>query len=585
MTGDLAARWVRTVVPSWLYRWLMPVVWLAAVVASLLPDLGRCSAEDPTVCGPDPLTALVITLLLSSVVLLWWHPLVAAAAGVLFMIGELLYDDIRSTQIAWAVYGVACAALLLRMVTSRRNQRSIAASAPRHHVQVPPAARIGVTSRLLVAGALVLIGAVAVGWMNRQDQREDEHVRRSVEQTAVVKSHTDDGELVLQLPDGRTHTVSPLDDYDDGAQLPVRVDPQDGSWLRLRAEPADNTHWLGVASGVWLLALLFLLRDLRLRRAHPRRAWRGPALPVRIEPDASSAFAVSSADGRVLLGFLDAALDDEESESRLFDAVDALGEEADQAPAKLKREWEETLHRYRGDALLVGDLAEGSWPTIVFGDQILRPLSPFRAPRRLPWRAERVVGLPEDFEPDEDVPATRSVEAAREVPRLPWEVPLRARPQWALPALIAVVVVVPVAVGTFAVWGDWFAAILATGVGAQLVQTFGSRAFYRVMASATDLWIRTGWSERRVPWRSVDAVEIEEDGLSLEAGEDWHVVGGIPEQQLPEVAAVFETLRLRSRTGLPDQTVGRRLSPVLLINAALVAVCVLILVLARWSPF
>jgi hypothetical protein len=586
MTGELAARWARAVVPSWLYRWLLPLLWLVAVVVSVLPDFGRCSPDDPTVCGPDPGVPFVVTLLLASVALLWWHPRVAATAGVVFATGEILFDDVTSARIAWAVYGVACAGLLLWSFTSRRSQRSLAASAPRYPVQVPPAARIGVTSRLLVAGVLLLIGAAALAWMNRQDQREEEHVRRSVEQTAVVKNHTDDGDLVLQLPNGRTHTVFPLDDYDDGAEIPVRVDPQDDSWLRLRAEPADNTHWYGVATGAWLLALLLALRDLRLRRAHPRRAWGGPGLPVRIEPDATSAFAVRSADGLVVLGFLDAALDDEEKEARLYDAMDALGEQADQAPAKLKREWEETLQRYRGDALLVGDLAEGSWPTIVFGHQVLRPIAPFRAPRRLPWRVEAVVSLPEDFKPDGlgtvEAPA---VEPARVVPTLPWHVPLQPPPQWAVPVLIAVLVVVPIAVGTFAVWGDWFAAVLATGVGVQLVHWLGSRALYRVTASATDLWIRTGWLERRLPWRSVDAVEVEEDALSLEAGDDWHVVGGIPEKQLLEVAAVFEALRLRSRTGLPDQIVGRRLSPVLLMNAALLVVCVLILVLARWNPF
>ncbi|WP_350280954.1 hypothetical protein [Kribbella sp. HUAS MG21] len=585
MTGELAARWARTVVPSWLYRWLLPVLWLAAVVVSLVPGPGRCSPEDPTVCGPDPVTMLVISLLLASVVLLWWQPLVSAAAGVAFATGEILFDDVTSARIAWAVYGVACAGLLLWTLSSRASQRSITSSAPRQHVHVPPAARIGVTSRLIVAGVLVLFGVAAFAFMNRQDQREAEHVRRSVEQTAVVKNHTDDGDLVLQLPNGRTHTLFPLDDYPDGAQIPVRVDPQDPSWLRLRAEPADNTHWLGIAIGAWLLALLFLLRDLRFRRARPRRAWRGPALPVRIEPDATSAFAIRSADGLVLLGFLNAAPDDEEKEARLYDAVDALGEQAGQAPAKLRREWEETLFEYRRDALLVGDLTEGSWPTVMVGHQVLRPLAPFRAPRRLPWRTEAVVGLPKYFAPvavEDEAPA---VEAARVVPTLPWEVPLQPRPRWAMPVLIAVLVVVPIAVGTFAVWGEWFAAVVATGVGVQLVHFLGCRALYRVTASATYLWIRTGWLERRLPWRSVDVVEVEEDAVSLQAGDDWHVIGGIPEKQLPEVAAVFEALRLRSRTGLPEQAAGRRPSPVLLMNAALLVVCVLILVLARWSLF
>ncbi len=584
MTGDLAGRWAGTVVPSWFYRWLLPVVWLGAIVASVAGDTGRCSVEDPTVCGPDRTFSLAMIACFASLVLLWWRPMVAAASGVLFMVLDLRYDDIASARIGWTVYGVLCAVLLIWVFTSRRRQRSLAARMPRQQVQVPAAASIGVTSRLLVAGGLVLVGAAALGLMHWQDQREETHVRRAVEQTAVVTGMTDDGDLVLQLPDGRRHTVTVLDDYDTGAQVPVLVDPADPDWLRLRAELADNTYWYTVAGGAWVLALLFLLRDIQLRRARPRRFWNGQAMPVRIEPDASSAFAVRSADGAVLLGFLETDLDDEESDLRLFDAFTALDEDEGAAPARLKREWAETLKRYRGDALLVGGLAEGSWPTLVLGDQVLRPVSPFRAPRRVPWRTESTQGLPEPHS-DTSTPSESTVSPAREVPTLPWEVPLQTRAWWNLPAFIAVLVVAPVAVGTFASWGEWFAAFMATAVGAQLVHSLGSRALFRVTATATDLWIRTGWFERRLSWRSVESVEVEEDGLSLEAGDDWHVVGGIAEKELANIAAVFETLRLRSRTGLPEEPAARRPSPVLLTNAVYVAVCVLILALTRWNPF
>lgn len=586
MTGDLAARWARTVVPSWIYRWLLPVVWLGAIAASLMGVTGRCSPEDPSVCGPDLTFSLSIVACFAGLVLLWWRPVVAAASGVLFMVLDLRYDDVASARIAWTVYGVLCAALLIWFFLSHRRQRSLSARMPRQQVQVPPAAPVGLTSRLLVALGLVLVGAAALGLMRWMDQREETHVRRAVEQIAVAQGVDDDGDLVLRLPDGTEHAVMVLDDYDTGAQVPVLVDPADPDWLRLRAEPADNTYWYTVAGGAGALAFLFVLRDVQLRRARPRRSWRGTAVPVRIEPDASSAFAVRSADGSVLLGFLDTDLDDDERDLQLLDAFTALDEDEADAPAKLRHEWAATLKQYRGDALLVGELTEGSWPTILFGDQVLRPLSPFRTPRRLPRRVEGVVGLPADFEPEDlEAEGLAAVEPARVVPTLPWDVPLEPRPRWALPALIALVVVVPVAVGTFAVWGEWFAAVLATGIGVQLVHSLGSRALFRVTASATDLWIRTGWLERRLPWRSVDAVEVEEDALSLEAGDDWHVVGGIPEKQLPEVAAVFEALRLRSRTGLPDQAVRRRLSPVVLVDVALVAVCGLILVLARWNPF
>jgi hypothetical protein len=535
---------------------------------------------------PDRTFSLAMIACFAAIALLWWQPIVALVAGLVFMVLDLRYDDVASARVAWTVYGALCAVLLIWIVTSRRRQRSLAARMQRQQVQVPPASRIGVTSRLLVAAGLALAGLAIFGLMNWQEAREETHLRRAVEQTAVVKDTHGDGDIVLELPNGSSHTVSPLDDYDTGAQVPVLVDPADPDWLRLRAELADYTMWWPVIGGAWLLALLFVRGDIQLRRARPRSSWSGQALPVRIEPDASAAFAVRSADGAVLLGFLDAELDDDESALRLMEAFSALDEEEQvDAPAKLKREWAETLKRYRGDALLVGNLAEGSWPTLLLGDQVLRPVSPFRTPRKLPWHTQTTDGLPADFEPDEDTPDTQSVEPAREVPTLPWEVPLRARAWWSLPVLIAVLLVGPLAVGAFANWGEWFAAFMATLVGAQLVHSLGSRVLFRVTATATELWIRTGWSDRRLAWRSVESVEVEEDGLSLEAGDDWHVVGGIEDKDVPEVAAVFETLRLRSHTGLPEGQVTRRLSPVLLINAIYVAICVLILVLTRWNPF
>ncbi|MFF0265013.1 hypothetical protein [Kribbella sp. NPDC004536] len=577
MTGDLAARWARTVVPSWFYRWLMPVVWLGAIVTSVAGDVAPCSVDDPTVCGPDRTFSLAVTACFASLVLLWWRPIVAAIAGLLFMVLDVTYDDVAGARIAWTVYGVLCAALLLWTYTSRRRQQAVTATVPRQAVNVPAAKPIGVTGRQLVVAVLVVVGAAALGLLHWQNQREDVHVRRAVEQTAVANGVNDDGDLVLRLPDGRTHHLSVLDDYDTGAQIPVLVDPADPDWLRLRAEPADYTYWYTVTAGAWALAVLLVLRDVRLRMARPRTSWIAQGLPVRIEPDASSAFAIRSVDNAVLLGFLDTELDDEDSDVRLLDAFTALDEEESDAPAKLKQEWEDTLRRYRGEALLVGDLVEGGWPTLVHGDQVLRPLSPFRAPRRLPWRAESAEGLPTDVERT----VKPSLEPARDVPTLPWEVPVEPRPWWLRPALVAVLIAGPVAVGALATWGEWFAAIVGTAIGAQLVHWLGAPVFYRVTASATDLWIRSSLLERRLPWRSVESVEVEEAGVSLEAGEDYHVVGGVTENERAKVAAVFETLRLRARTGLPDQPVVRRPSPLLLINAGFVALCALSLLLAR----
>jgi hypothetical protein len=588
MTADLATRWANTVVPSWLYRWLMPAGWLAAIVVSVASDTGRCSVEDPTVCGPDRTFSLAMIACVASLVLWWWQPRLAAAAGLLFLVPELRYDDVEGARTAWTVYATACAVVLAWMALSRRRQRALTADVPRRQVMIPPAKSVGLTSRLIVAAVLVVVGAAALGVMRWQDQREEVHVRRAVEQIATAGDTDDDGDLKLTLPDGSTRTVTVLDDYEPGARIPVLIDPADAHWIRLRAELADYTFWYTVAGGVWTLAVLLVLRDIRLRRARPREAWTSAALPIRIDPDVSATFAIRSADGAVLLGFLPVDLDDKEADGRLFTAFDLLDEEeAAGAPAALRREWARTLRRYQNKALLAGDLAEGGWPTILIGDVPLRPAAPFRAPRRTPWSVESVEGLPADLEltdPDAPVPHS-SVEPTQTLPTLPWEVPIEPVPWWARPALVGIVVAAPVAVGALAAWDDWIAALVGLSIAGRSMHYLGERVFYRVVATATEVRIRTGWFERVLNWRSVASVQIDEDRVSLETEEDWHVIDGIRSGQTARVAAVFETLRLRARIGLPTPAGRRQIAPALLIEGGCFAVCALVLALTLWNPF
>ncbi|TDD60153.1 hypothetical protein E1263_12015 [Kribbella antibiotica] len=573
MTGELAARWVRAVVPSWIYRWLMPVGWVAALVVSAISDTGNCSIDDP--CGPDRTFSLVMIVCFASLALWWWQPTLAAAAGVLFLVLDLRYDDVAGARTAWTVYGAVCAAVLVWLVASSRRQRLLVAGVPRRQLSIPAAARPGVTARVLLASALVVVGVAALFVMRWQDQREDAHLQRAVEQTAVVERVTNDGDLVLKLPDGRTHTTTLTDDYAVGAQIPLLVDPADTDWFRPRAEPADNTWWYTVAGGAWLLALLLALRDVQMRRARPPQSWTGQGLPVQIEPAASMAFAVRSADGAVLLGFVDLELDDEESDMALAEAFDALDDEEAEAPARLRQEWEGTLRKYRGEALLIGDLAEGSWPTIVLGDQVMRPVAPFRAPRLVLWRKESVEGLSD--EPDEDVPAKSEIEPARDLPQLPWVVPVRSQ-WWERPLWIAALVLTPAAAWLLPRWFDTYAGIAACVLGLQLVHFVGNQVFYRITTTATVVSIRSGWFERGLLWRSVKAIDVAENRVELETGDDDWVVFTVDEPQ--QVAGVFEALRLRSNTGLPAEAVGRRVSPVLLVDAVVLAVCVAVLLLA-----
>lgn len=512
MGEELAGKWLSTGVPSWLYRWLMPAGWVGAMAALIASDSGEgalCSAADPSICGPDPAFSLAAVACLACLVAWWRMPRFAAVAGLAYLVLELRYDEEASGRTAWVIYGAACLVVLIALTWSNWRRRNLLAAVPRVPVAIPPARPLGPTLVWLGIGALAIAGLVALGLMQVQVNREDEHLSRAVQQTAVVEVVEEDEDIVLKLPDGRRHTTLPIDDYAKGAEVPVLVDPADSSWLRLQAEPADFTYWYIATGAAWLLALLLLWRDLVRRRARPRRGWTAGGLPVWIEPDGAMGFSIlAEEDSDRVLGFIALDLDDDDADGRLAAAYDVLDDsEEDDAPppTAARREWSGVLGRYRGKALLVGELADGSWPTVVFGDQVLRPATPFRSPRRSPWGVEepgmRLSDLELDDDPDADSEAVHA-EPVAVLHDLPWQIPQSAPYWWDL-----------------------------------------AERFQRMMVTATGLQIRRGIFTETVDWRDVVSVELDEGEVTLNTADGWHVIGRIPEDRLLEVAGVIETLR------------------------------------------
>jgi hypothetical protein len=593
MGDELARQWVNAAVPSWVYRWLMPVGWLAAMTASVVSavsgDSALCSASDPSICGPDTAFALAAVACLACLVAWWRMPRIAAVAGLVYLVLELRYDDDATGRLAWIIYGAACVVVLIALTWSNLRRRDLLAAVPRVPVTIPAATPTGPALAWLGAGVLVIAGVVALGVMHLQVKHEDEHVSRAVQQTAVVDA-VGDGDIVLKLPDGRRQTVTPTDDYAKGVEIPVLVDPADSSWLRLQAEPADFSLWYTAAGGAWVVALLLLWRDLVRRRARPRRSWTATGLPVWLEPDGSMGFTIlPREDSDLVLGFVALDLDDEEAAGRLSAAYDVLEDEGDEVdedeprpPMAARREWSNVLHRYRGNALLVGDLTNGSWPTVVIGDQILRPVTPFRSPRRTPWSVEepgiRLSELSWDDEPSA-VPETIVPEPATVLPKLPWRVPLVPPAWWMGPVLIATLVAVPVAVWVVvAVWGEWWLAIAGAGAVGPQVIVLVAATFQRVVVTSTELVIRSETFERTVNWRDVDAVEIEDGDVTLTVADGWSVISNIPQDRLHEAAGVFEAVRRRARGTVPERPAGRRISSGFYLIAVYFGSCVVVLV-------
>ncbi|MEV8374502.1 PH domain-containing protein [Kribbella sp. NPDC056861] len=518
MGDELAEKWLNTGVPSWLYRWLMPIAWVAAIVTSVIGSDRPCSVEDPAFCGPDLTYSLAMIACLASLACWWRLPRLAAVAGLVFMVLDLWYDDAQSVKTAWTIYGAGCLAILVALTWSRLRRWELLSRVQRVPVVIGPASPVSPVIALVAVVGLVAAGFAALGVMRWQLDQEQVHLDRAVKATAVVVGFKDD-ELILELPDGSSRRISSLDSHDKGDELPVLVDPRDADWVRLQAELADYTPWSTVAGGAWLIALLVLRRHLLLRRARPRRTWSASGLPVWIEPDGSMGFSVLPAEGSErVLGFIALELDDEEAADRLsaaYGVLEGFGEEEDDPPppAAARLEWSMVLAGYRGEALLVGDLTEGAWPTFVLGEQILRPATPFRTPRRSPWGTEepglRLLDLPPDDEPEPDAEPDPDAEPEPVRPEpvavrqdLPWQLPLSPPDRW------------------------------------NLVERF-----QRVVVTSTGLRIRTGLFTRTIDWRDVEVVEIEEGLVTLTTGKAWHVIARIPEDRLLEVAGVFETLR------------------------------------------
>ncbi|TCO49580.1 hypothetical protein EV646_103562 [Kribbella antiqua] len=487
MTDAVATRWANTVVPSWLYRWLMPLGWIVAVVVTVSSDGSRCTPGDR--CGV--LGSLAMVACYASLVLCWWQPRLAAFAGLVFLAFELNYGDAVGALVAWSLYAGACALFLAWLTYTRHRQSALTVNLPTQQVAIPAAARVGVTSRLVIAGVLALAGAAALA-----------------------------------------------------------------------------AGWYTVAGGAWLLTILFVLRDLQLRRTRVRRSRTEAGLPVRIDPDASGSFAIRSTEGDVLLGFLRVALDDREADERLSSAIDLLNEAEDDLTASMRLDSVRTLRQYRGEAVLVGDLAEGSWPTILIGDTPLRPVSGLRTPRRTPWSVETGDRLDLEVHEMAGRPAGL-IDPVREIPTLPWSVPIEPAQAWCRPVLVAALLAGPAAVGLFTSWGDWFPVIVAVVAGALLIRFTTEELFYAVVASATELRIRRSPLERVVGWQAVESIEVNGDRVTLRTDGGSQVVGGVAKGQAGEVAAVFEALR--AQTDAP--AAGPRLTPQLVIEAVYYVAC------------
>ncbi|MBB4690583.1 hypothetical protein [Paractinoplanes abujensis] len=370
LDGPHLERWTAAAVPWWVPRTGLLGGWAVAVLVAVAADNRACSVADPGVCGPDVTFAVAIVVLLATPVLLWWLPPAGCAAGVLFAVLDVSYDDLRAANVAFALHGLLCLAVAAWIVSARRRQAAVVAEvAGTVRLDAALTERLrdsfpGWGGRSVLAVLLILVGAVSLAWYHHRDDQVARHEAAAVRADAVVRGvDNSEGTVVLEVP--RPVKVGVLGSYEAGQVVPVLVD---GDWVRPVNEPEDVTVWLSIGLGALALALLLLIREQRMRAAR-RRLLSGPlpAVELTAAPD----------EGRALLhdGL---ALVPVASTPRRLPRPRLTGEDVT---------WEDgwrTEQTRPQPVTVAGDLRDGGWVLLLTEDAVLLPEAPLRTPRRRP---------------------------------------------------------------------------------------------------------------------------------------------------------------------------------------------------------
>lgn len=529
-----AAEWRAMVVPSWTYRWALPVLWAVALAVSAFSDTERCSAADPSVCGPDLQFSIWAIACFATVLAQWWVPRVGWVCGVVFAVGDVLYDDVQPARVVWSIVGIACLGLLIWSEVARSRQRQIDAGLSRVPAWAGQSKRIGVTWQVLGAAGLATVGLGSLAVMRWMDEAESGHLSRSVVQDSTVHSVDADGDLELELADGSRRKVTPLDGYRTGDVIPVRVDPADSEWVRMVAEPADNTYWYTIAGVAWLGAIVLMTQDRRRRVA----ARQGPSVhgvPVLVRFDADGLLAVFPLqDDEKPVAYLPVDYDDAELDAHIDELPDdAFDEDIDdddpdtEAEDPIDAVIDEFLARHNGEATLAGGLIEGAWPVVVTPAGTLRPTAPLRAPRRAPWRAvgRHVSGSGQGFVAPQLIRPPRhstelAVVPATSVPPLPWT----ARPTSDMRLWDWSVFVAGLFAPVFLWWGAEDvgfgrigAVLIAFGLGSGVISGL-AHLVGRLTVQADGLTVRSLLRTRFVAWSDLEDVVLRSRSITLDLG-------------------------------------------------------------------
>lgn len=584
--------WQPSILASGWVRWSMAAgVGLTVALSAAYDE----SCTPQTTCEPSWLFSVVAPLFLASLLLQWWRPSLAYACGLAYCGASAFADPSPPGRAAALVYGALCLLLLARLrreAQQRRSELRMAAQTVSVPSWVAEAARregpLPWSIRHLAGAALGLaVGLVAMGLLVGSWSTYQERLGRAEERTGTVVAIAPDDSLLATVehegPDGRPRRteVATISEYDVGAVVPIRTDPEDLGWIELVNEPWDETYWLSLAVIGVGTATLFGAEAVRRRRA-VRRLVRGQQRGLRV-------CAAPLGDGEVI----GVAHADDPHRIVWAELVDPVGLERDAPeptaahPDGAADPPEDELRWSRPTlGLLYGDLREHGSCVLLLDARLLvaHDLRVTATPGSVLEDPRPGVPLPRDLESGpvtaEELAVLRAEAFGDTEPVVPApvqpELPLRFEAAPWRRAVASVQVALSLAAPALAVW--WldadFLGVAAAVVGGAFVLVDGL-TFLRplLVLDGQGLWHPDGLRSALLPWCAIGQAAVRDQSVVLEvdpggmvhaddpvAGTDLVTFESAPlgsRALAREAASAILALRLDSETSL-DSWRGRR---------------------------
>jgi hypothetical protein len=283
LTASDVRRWLHGLKLFHAARFAVMAAVVGATIVSIVVPPG-CTPEHP--CGPSVPGTWMLALVFASLVLLIGAPGLGCLSALALGVVGAGYDPALGARGWWAAEAALSAGALVFLLLIRVHQRRVAATIERP-ITSPGArtasvlTRDGLWEQFIGAAALAAVGIVLMIIYQYQVSVSGEHLRHSVQTTAVVQDIGVESDTIDFYLDGvgQAVTVSAADapefpnGYLIGQTLPVIVDSTDSEpWLRFAARPDDQTPWLSFAILAWLLAAAATLRPARVWWAHRHNA-------------------------------------------------------------------------------------------------------------------------------------------------------------------------------------------------------------------------------------------------------------------------------------------------------------------------